>query len=60
MKVSYSEDEEKFRKELAKTKLELKKLGLKGTLKEIGSQISELEKKEKPTKTEKDKLKKLH
>ncbi|MBU3957152.1 DNA primase [Patescibacteria group bacterium] len=54
------ESEEKFRKELAKIKLALKKLGLKEGLKEIGSQISELEKEKKPTKAERDKLKKLH
>lgn len=53
------ENEEKFRKELAKTKLALKKLGLKEGLKKIGSQISELEKEKKPTKAERDKLKRL-
>lgn len=54
------ESEEKFRKELLKTKQALKRLSLKEALKEIGNQIGELEKEEKPTKKEKEKLKKLH
>jgi len=54
------EDEEKFKKELLKTKQALKKLSLREALREAGNQISELEKEEKPTKAEKDKLKKLH
>ncbi len=54
------ESEEKFRKELLRTKRDLRRLNLREALKEIGNQIGELEKVEKPTKREKEKLKKLH
>jgi len=43
-----------------KTKQALKRLGLREALREIGNQISELEKEGKPTKVERDRLKKLH
>lgn len=54
------ENEEKFKNELAKTKLALRKLDLKEMLREISNQISELEKEKKPAKKERDKLKRLH
>ncbi len=53
------EDKEKFKKEIARTEKGLEALDLRERLREIGNQIGELEKEKKPTKTEKDKLKKL-
>lgn len=54
------EDEDKLKKELYDTRKELEKLGLREELREVGQAISQLDKKEKLTKTEKKKLKKLH
>ncbi len=54
------EDEDKLKKELFRTERELRKLGLREELKEISRQIGELERREKRTKVERDKLKRLH
>jgi DNA primase len=54
------ENEERLKKEWWKTERELEKLDLKERLREMGGQMSELEKIEKPTKTEESRLKKLH
>ncbi len=54
------EDEEKFKKELEKTKEELKKLSFKEGLREIAAKIKNLERKKEITQSEKNRLKKLH
>ncbi|MCJ7793153.1 MAG: DNA primase [Candidatus Marinimicrobia bacterium] len=51
------EDEDKLKKELFKIERELRKLGLKETLREISQQIGELERNEKSTPAERKKLK---
>jgi len=51
------EDEDKLKRELFKIERELKKLGLKETLREISQQIGELERNEKSTPAERKKLK---
>jgi len=51
------EDEDKLKKELFKIERELRKLGLKETLREISQQIGELERSEKSTPAERKKLK---
>lgn len=54
------ENEEKLKKELAKTEVELRKLGLREELKDLAQEIEELEKKKEKTKSEKNKMEKLH
>jgi DNA primase len=54
------EDEDKLKRELFKIEQELKKLGLRETLREISQTIGELERKEKLTPDERKKLKQSH